>query len=375
MVTKRARTWLTRGTVIAVLAMVGTLGGSSWALSGTIAAELYGSDPAPAVTVIEVDARGVTLAADTSAALPGIWGLVTDTGTIVVGDIQTADDGVVRRRLLGATGATDPGPAVFDRIVYGPDPGAVGLQYSEVILEGPRGDMATWVIAGTDDTWVVFVHDSGADRTEALRILPVLSGLGLPVVIPALAVGAADPETPADLGTGSFRQVTAAMDFALGSGAEEVVLIGSGTGGSAVLLAAADDRYDTAVPAIILDGPLLDAAAVAEQRLRADKVPGFLVGWAKALATFRFGIEWTVLDHLATASQQLRPMLIFHGELDQRFPLASSRSYSTAAPDATLVVVPGAGHGATWNLDPEAYEAALVAFLGDTVVGPSGLGS
>ena len=373
MVTKRARTWLARGTGVAVLAIVGTLGSSSWALSGTVAAELYLVDPATAVTVIEVDARGVTLAADDRSTLPGTWGLVTETGTMVVGAIQSADDAEVRRRLLAATGAMDAGSAAFDRIVYGPDPGAVGLPFSEVILDGPRGDMATWVIAGTDDTWVVFVHDSGTDRTEALRILGALSALGLPVVIPALGDEAADSAERADLGTGSFRHVTVAMDFALGSGAEEVVLIGSGTGASAALLAAADDRYDTAVPVIILDGPLLDAATVAEQRLRADKVPGFLVGWAKAVATFRFGIEWTALDHVATASQQLRPLLIFHGDADERFPLASSRAYAAAAPAATLVVVAGAGHGETWNLDPEAYEAALVAFLGETVVGPSGL--
>jgi fermentation-respiration switch protein FrsA (DUF1100 family) len=163
------------------------------------------------------------------------------------------------------------------------------------------------------------------------------------------------------------------MDFALGSGAEEVVLIGSGTGGSAVLLAAADDRYDTAVAAIILDGPLLDAAAVAEARLRSDKVPGFLVGWAKAVATFRYGVEWTVLDHVAAARLQPRPVLILHGDADGRFPMASSRAYVAAAPAATLVVVAGAGHGETWNIDPEAYEAALEAFLGETVVGPSGL--
>ncbi|OFW64651.1 MAG: hypothetical protein A2135_03995 [Actinobacteria bacterium RBG_16_67_15] len=79
MVTKRARTWLTRGTGVAVLAIVGTLGSSSWALSGTVAAELYLADPTTAVTVIEVDARGVTLAADDRSTLPGTWGLVTET--------------------------------------------------------------------------------------------------------------------------------------------------------------------------------------------------------------------------------------------------------------------------------------------------------
>lgn len=372
MVTKRARNWLTRGAVIAVTAIVGTLGIASWALSGTIAAELFLARPPREITVIEIEARGVTLAADATSRRSGIWRLVTASGTLVVGEIQSADDAVVRRPDRPHPWRREAGAAAFDRFVYGPDPGAVGLPFSEVILEGPRGDMATWVVEGSDDTWVIYVHDAGADRTEVLRMLRKLSGLGLPVVVPALD-DPEDPEARPDLGTGSFRQVTAAMDFALGSGAEEVVLIGSGTGGSAVLLAAADDRYDTAVAAIILDGPLLDAAAVAEARLRSDKVPGFLVGWAKAVATFRYGVEWTVLDHVAAARLQPRPVLILHGDADGRFPMASSRAYVAAAPAATLVVVAGAGHGETWNIDPEAYEAALEAFLGETVVGPSGL--
>jgi pimeloyl-ACP methyl ester carboxylesterase len=375
MVTKRARRWLARGAVTAVVALVATLGAAAWALSGTVASELYLSDPPDVVDVLGIDARGVTLAADARSGLPGIWGLVTETGRIVVGEIESAGGREIRRHLLGATGAIEGGAAALDRIVYGPDPGAVGVQFSEVILAGPGGEMATWVVAGRDDTWVVFIHDSGADRTEALRMLGALTALGLPVVIPALH---AESDTTsgghADLGPASSRQVTAAMDFALGSGAEEVVLIGSGTGASAVLLAAADERYDTAVRALVLDGPLLDAASIADERLRADKVPGFLVGWAKAVATFRFGVEWTVLDHVATAFRQFRPVLIFHGDRDTRFPVAPSRAYAAAAPDAMLIEVAQAGHGETWNLDPAGYEAALTAFLERTVVGPSGFG-
>ena len=120
----------------------------------------------------------------------------------------------------------------------------------------------------------------------------------------------------------------------------------------------------------MFDAPLLDPAEIADRRLAADKVPGFLVGWAKGVATFRFGIDWAGLDHLAAARDQGLPVLIIHGSADTRYPVATSEAYAAAAPNATLVVVPNAGHGEAWNVDPEGYRRALESFLVATVVGP-----
>ncbi|HEX5631278.1 MAG TPA: alpha/beta hydrolase, partial [Acidimicrobiia bacterium] len=241
--------------------------------------------------------------------------------------------------------------------------------FLEVILEGPDGDMPTWVVSGSDDTWVVFVHDFGADRTESLRVLPELHRLGLPVVVPALDGAEVAARDRSDLGTERWRAVAVAVDFALGSGATDVVLFGSGAGASAVLLATDEGRYDRVTAALVLDAPLLDPAADTDRRLAADRVPGFLIGWAKAMATFRYGVDWTRLDHVARAVHQDRPILVIHGDRDVRFGLESSRAFVEAARDATLVVVAGAGSGEAWNLDPESYEAALSDFLEETVVG------
>jgi hypothetical protein len=377
MVTKRARTWLARGTLITVIAVVGTLGGSTWALSGTVAAQLLlPPDPLPPVTVTAVDAGSVTITGDERALLPGTWSLVSGTGRAILGDIIQVQGAAARRRLITRSGVIPIGAvAALERTVYQPDPAAVGLEFAEVFLEGPLGDIPAWTITGTDDTWVVYVHDFGLDRTEALRVLGGLADLGLSVIIPALPT---DPEVreggsrTTDLGPTGWRNITPAIDFALDAGARDIVLFGSGTGGSSVLLAAEDPRYSALVAALVLDAPLLDPAAVADARLAEDKVPGFLAGWAKALATFRFGIDWTGLDLVAAATRQEHPVLIFHGAVDDRFPLSASEAYAAADRHATLVVVPGAGHGEAWNVDPGAYDAALAGFLNDTVVGPAG---
>ena len=376
MVTKRARTWLARGTLITVILIVGTLGGSTWALSGTVAADLLlPPPPPPMVTVTAVDAGSVSITVDERTALSGIWGLVTEKGAAVLGEVMSADGASVRRRLVSRSGAITVGTAAsFERTVYRPDPDAVGVEFAEIILEGPRGDIPAWTTAGGDDTWVVFVHDFGVDRTEALRIIGVFADLGLSVIVPALRTDAEIGEGAArtiDLGSTGWHDITPALEFALDAGAEDIVLFGSGTGASAVLRATSDPRYAGRIAGFVLDAPLLDPAAVADARLGEDKVPGFLVGWAKAAATFRFGLDWTGLDHVAGAAEESRPILILHGSADPRFPVRASEQFAAAAPNATLVVVPGAGHGEAWNVDPAGYEAALVEFLTASWVGPA----
>jgi len=106
MVTKRARTWLARGTLITVLAIISTLGIGTWALSGGVASELLlPSDPDSLVTVIAVDARSVTITADTRTVLPGVWGLATDHGAATLGDVVVADAWYAKGPFLKAVSA------------------------------------------------------------------------------------------------------------------------------------------------------------------------------------------------------------------------------------------------------------------------------
>ncbi|HEX5630770.1 MAG TPA: hypothetical protein VFY15_03850, partial [Acidimicrobiia bacterium] len=228
MLTKRARTWLGRGLLAAAASLIAVLGVSTWMLAGSIdSALLSAAPPAPEMEVIALEPGAITVAAGASTTRPGVWGLTGESGSVVVGDIRAIDAVGVKRTVLGTMG--DPGPVVqVSHTVYESDPAERGVPFLEVILEGPDGDMPTWVVSGSDDTWVVFVHDFGADRTESLRVLPELHRLGLPVVVPALDGGEVAARDRSDLGTERWRAVAVAVDFALGSGATDVVLFGSG---------------------------------------------------------------------------------------------------------------------------------------------------
>lgn len=371
MLTKRARTWIGRGVTLTVLSVVVFLGAATWALSGTIAARLLAvPSTAGSATVVRLSAGEITLGVTPAAARPGTWGLVTDTGWAVLGPVITGDEATVRRVLVASGGTLRPGSGGrITTSVYGPDPTARGIGFDEVIYEGADGEAEAWITAGVDDTWVVFVTDLGSDRTEALRLLPLFARLGLPTVVPAASGSGGGG---GDLGTGSWREVAAAVEVALDGGAEDVVLVGYGTGASSALVALAQPRVGPHVSALVLDSPLLDPRAIADGVLAADKVPGFLVGWAKAMTTVRFGIDWNDLDHVAAASSVAVPVLVVHGDADGRFPVEASRAFVAGAPRATLLVVSGAGHGEAWNLDPAGYEAALAGFLRTTVLGLAG---
>jgi len=55
---------------------------------------------------------------------------------------------------------------------------------------------------------------------------------------------------------------------------------------------------------------------------------------------------------------------VFHGTADTTVPIATSEAFAELRPDlVTLVRCPEAEHIACWNLDPEAYAAAVTSFL------------
>ena len=56
------------------------------------------------------------------------------------------------------------------------------------------------------------------------------------------------------------------------------------------------------------------------------------------------------------------PTLLIHGELDQRAPLAVARELHASIPEASLVVIPGAGH--LCHLEaPDRFDAHVRTFV------------
>jgi hypothetical protein len=277
-------------------------------------------------------------------------------------------------RQVFALGQSEPDAGIADRMAFS-TPEARGVEYSPVMIEGPLGPLSAWATAGDSDTWVVFVHGRGTDRREALRAVPTATALDLPTLTITYRNDADAPPSSSGrhgYGRNEWSDLHAAVEFARDEGAGRVVLMGYGSGGSIISVFMRESSLATAVSGLVLDAPVLDVKMVVDRLAAGDRVPRLLLGWARAVATFRFGIDWGALDHLESAHGITVPVLVFHGAEDEDAPIEASRQFAEALADlASLVEVPGAGHGEAWNVDPEAYERTLSRFL-EQVSQPTG---
>jgi alpha-beta hydrolase superfamily lysophospholipase len=131
------------------------------------------------------------------------------------------------------------------------------------------------------------------------------------------------------------------------------------------------------VVAVVLDAPALKLGAMVDAEaadtnlpLLPISVPMPLTAVAKAVAAFRFDVDWDAIDYLDRASELTVPILVFHGVEDETVPVELSRRFAEARPDLVeLVEVAGADHVRSWNVDPEVYLAAVGQLLDEVVTG------
>lgn len=351
------------------------LAGATWYYSEQIEAGLLSVEPwAPErdLEVRMVTPDWVMLPRTEDTTRPGRWGLEWDDGYAQVGGLVALDDAMVTREVLAVTGELRPGLLVgWDGFAFPGDPASRGIPFADVLIEGPLGSYPAWQVLGEDDTWVVFVHGKGASRREALRVLPVVAELGLPALVVTYRNDAEAPATGRHaVGESEWRDVEAAVEYAVAAGADDVVLVGYSMGGLISAMLVHESEWSDIVSALILDAPLLKVGAVVDAEGADLQVPGFITGWAKALATLRFGVDWGVLDQLGRADEFDLPILLLHGDQDETVPIATSDEFAAARPDlVTYEVFPGAGHVQSWNLDPERYEEVVRRFLTEHALG------
>jgi fermentation-respiration switch protein FrsA (DUF1100 family) len=256
------------------------------------------------------------------------------------------------------------------------DPSGIGLAFSQIDVPGPLGNYPAWLIPadGPDDTWAIVVHDKDAARDQALGDLPDLLEYRITTLVPSYRGDAGAPPAGdhSALGAEEWGDLEAALVYALESGASDVVLIGYGSGGGMALTFLRRSEFAPQVAGVILESAYLDPGAMYDDRAAADNVPGFLIGWGKAMATFRFGVLWAALDQVAAAEEFSTPMLLIHGTADERVPVHIADAFAAALPE--LVVyhrVEGGGHLDLFADDPALRASIVGHFLRRVAVGPS----
>lgn len=355
--------------LVVLLLLSGGLLGFGWYYSGELL-DPENARPGYRDTVTTSASGSVSLVESRVTVLPGTWGLVWAGGGAEVGRVTGRSAGTVVRELRG-TAPPDGTPVRMETSVWTTDPAqAHDLDYTEVRISTELGDAPAWLVPATSSTWVVAVHGRGGSRAEALRVMPALHDLGLPVLAVTYRNDDGAPPSPDGLyhlGDTEWRDVEAAVRYAREHGARNVVLYGWSMGGAIVgqflaRSAAADD-----VAAVVLDAPVVSWTKTLELQSGNRGVPEQLVPIAELVSDWRVDLEFGRFDLAVNPPAHRPPTLLFHGGADGTVPVQASRDLAAAAGrldwPLRYVEVPAAEHTAAWNVDPAAYERAVSDFL------------
>lgn len=380
--TSRPDTGAVRTATATAAAVTTTLLGAGVAV---IAAGRYAADAAlrpepghplpggPRLSVHSAAADRVVLTRSLASLRPGTYGLDAPGVHAAVGPVLTGiphDPDTVVRRLLAVThGSLEPGTRVTltPQVYLGNPRTALGLDHADVDIPGELGALPAWFVPAARDTWVITVHGLGTTREHPMVVMPFLHRHQLPVLSLAYRGDLGAPLSPdglGHLGESEWRDLDAAIRYALRYGARRVVLHGWSTGAAMALRAVERSALAGRIAGLVLDSPVLDWHATLCGLAAARRTPAALFPLVVRAAEGRAGLRADRPAPGADPGALRVPVLIFHGPDDKLAPWEPSRRLAAARPDlVTLRPVREAGHGAMWNADPAWYEEALRRFL------------
>lgn len=243
-------------------------------------------------------------------------------------------------------------------------PADFGVEFESVRF--PSRDQAVqlagwWLPADTGKPAVVFGHGLFRSRREILERACALNRCGYPVLLfDFRGHGDSDPG-PLTLGYRERLDVLGAVDFArLRTALPRTLLAGVSMGATAALLAAAEDPERVA--GVLADSPFLSLHATVGRHVWLFlRLPAFPFTQVFTWNLARLGSFPPEELDLRRALPRLDsiPVLLVYGRDDPRMPPEEAEEILRLVPSTRkrLWFVEGAGHGAAFQKQPEAYVA------------------
>jgi alpha-beta hydrolase superfamily lysophospholipase len=314
----------------------------------------------------------VELAATPATLTPGTFSLYTGQGAghRRIGRVLARGEGTVTREIEAVY---RPGPRGAERGYwsgYGFEtPGDLGLGYFELAIPVDRGTAPVWLVGGDPDVWVVHVHGLGGRRAACLRSVPVFRELGATQLVVSYA-GDRDAPPLEDgrhhFGLDEWRDVEAALDYAVKSGAKRVVLSVWSMGATIALQLLRHSRHREIIKGLVMTAPVLDWEQTLVEQGRLAGAPAvvaragsFLMGSRlHRLAGLRRPLDAKAGSWLAGAPDPCPPVLILHAPEDPMASWGQSERFAAAA-GAELVSVDAPGHTLEWSVDADGCSGAV----------------
>ena len=163
------------------------------------------------------------------------------------------------------------------------------------------------------------------------------------------------------------------MRYALGHGAQNVVLVGNSHGGAVTLGFLVNSRLVDKVSSAFLDDPVTDFDALLAQTTLRNR-PSWARMLARPITTATIGLDWSAIDYNARAAEVTTPTTIVVGGQDLIVPPAITADFAAAANRAhpglvDLQFFPNAPHTGEWNADRPRFETLLSARLQAAIAG------
>lgn len=333
------------------------------------------------VRILGHDATTITLSPTLDSMTPGRYSLwfSRDAGHARVGEILAYTSESVTRQLLGVDFG-DLDSAARGRLSgwFYLSPADLDLSYEDVAVETEFGPAPAWLVPAAVDSgrWMIGVHGRAVRRQETLRALPVFREAGYTSLLISYRNDGDAPRSPDHryaLGDTEWRDVEAAMQFALDRGATSIVLMGWSMGGATVLQALTRSPLSVHVAGVVLESPVVDwVTALAFQGI-ANRLPEVLQWgvlrllsrrWAGLLTGQAAPIDLARLDLVARAQELAVPILLLHSDDDGFVPATASRALAVARPDiVTFEAFDTARHTKLWNYDAERWNSAIARWL------------
>ena len=373
---------LRHAVALLVPALIAMLGTAAAFLVFAIARRVVTPSPRAADTeilAVDTGAQTIELSRTPDTELPGRYGLFT-TGThgyVKLGAVLSADATRVRSKLLTQieSGAKIDRAAGFSGWYYS-SPSELHLPWENVLIGSPAGPCPAWMFPAESSTWVIQVHGRGVTRAECLRAVPVFHALGMPNLVVSYRNDGEAPRSKGGsyaLGASEWRDVDAAISYALRHGATRVLLMGWSMGGAIALQTAVSSAHREAIAGLVLDSPVVDWRGVLRFQAREegirDPFPALAMNALSSPLTARlsgaeFVISFDKLDMVARADELTVPILVLHSEDDGFVPADASHALAEARPD--LVTMPrftGARHTKIWNYDQIGWTKAITDWM------------
>jgi len=333
------------------------------------------------VLILANDESTITLSAAIDSMTPGRYSFFfdKDAGHARIGEIISFTPDTVTRALLGVDyGSLDGATRGRFSGWFYRTPADLGFPFEDVEISTELGPAPAWLVPAPQPSkhWVIGVHGRAVRRQEALRAVPVFREEGYTSLLVSYRNDGEAPGTDDNrysLGDTEWKDVEAAMQYAIDHGARSIVLMGWSMGGATVLQAVTRSPLKVAVDGIVLESPVVDWVTALHYQGVAYRLPKVLrlgilglVGgtWARRLTGQKTPIDLKRLDMVTRAQELHTPILLLHSEDDGYIPSTASAALARARPDiVTFEHFTTARHTRLWNYDADRWNGAIRAWL------------